>query len=206
MVLTMYGCLTLPLYSSMITLPAGPSIADYASTLRNIPGYRVISSTGRDNDDTTVYLGSRPRFAFLGTLASANYPAPVSVHLTSGNVVTATVSPRHFPALTLPNTKLRDYQVHTAVHVRDALATVAPEAPVAVTRVAATKAETLRGYAALGGFFTLGYLLMRAVLYGWNFATVTTAVFAGALFVGLFALLFSYRKTPARPVEGFQLI
>lgn len=201
----MYGCLTLPLYSSMITLPAGPSVADYASALRNIPGYQIASSTGHNNGNMTIRLGNRPRFAFLGTLGTSNYPAPVFVHLTSGNVVTATVSPRHFPAVTIPNTRLRDYQIRTAVHVRDALATVAPEAPVTVTRVAATKAETFRGYASLLAILISGILFAQFLFNSWDPQILISGLVGGTIGASM-TLLPAYGKAPARRVEGFQLI
>lgn len=61
--------------------------------------------------------------------------------------VTATVTPRYFSPFVLPTWTSRNHQLRTAVRVQDALAAISPSAPTATTRMDATRAELLKGWA-----------------------------------------------------------
>ncbi|WP_312775705.1 hypothetical protein [Corynebacterium variabile] len=131
-----------PLYTTVISLPAAPGISTYREALRGIEGYRV-------TDDGTVHLGSQLRYALLGSSAGSTHPTPVSVRFSTvdAGTVTATVTPRYTSPFVLPTWTSRNHQLRTAVRVQDALAAPSPSAPTATTRMDATRAELLKGWA-----------------------------------------------------------
>ncbi|MFZ2273537.1 hypothetical protein ACTXKQ_02965 [Corynebacterium variabile] len=131
-----------PLYTTVISLPAAPGISTYREALRGIEGYRV-------TDDGTVHLGSQLRYALLGSSAGSTQPTPVSVRFSTvdAGTVTATVTPRYTSPFVLPTWTSRNHQLRTAVRVQDALAAPSPSAPTATTRMDATRAELLKGWA-----------------------------------------------------------
>lgn len=131
-----------PLYTTVISLPAAPGVSTYREALRGIEGYRV-------TDDGTVHLGSQLRYALLGSSAGSTQPTPVSVRFSTvdAGTVTATVTPRYISPFVLPTWTSRNHQLRTAVRVQDALAAPSPSAPTATTRMDATRAELLKGWA-----------------------------------------------------------
>lgn len=131
-----------PLYTTVISLPAAPGVSTYREALRGIEGYRV-------TDDGTVHLGSQLRYALLGSSAGSTQPTPVSVRFSTvdAGTVTATVTPRYTSPFVLPTWTSRNHQLRTAVRVQDALAAPSPSAPTATTRMDATRAELLKGWA-----------------------------------------------------------
>ena len=131
-----------PLYTTVISLPAAPGVSTYREALRGIEGYRV-------TDDGTVHLGSQLRYALLGSSAGSTHPTPVSVRFSTVDActVTATVTPRYTSPFVLPTWTSRNHQLRTAVRVQDALAAPSPSAPTATTRMDATRAELLKGWA-----------------------------------------------------------
>lgn len=131
-----------PLYTTVISLPAAPGISTYREALRGIEGYRV-------TDDGTVHLGSQLRYALLGSSDGSTQPTPVSVRFSTvdAGTVTATVTPRYTSPFVLPTWTSRNHQLRTAVRVQDALAAPSPSAPTATTRMDATRAELLKGWA-----------------------------------------------------------
>ncbi|CUU65119.1 hypothetical protein [Corynebacterium variabile] len=131
-----------PLYTTVISLPAAPGVSTYREALRGIEGYRV-------TDDGTVHLGSQLRYALLGSSAGSTQPTPVSVRFSTVDActVTATVTPRYTSPFVLPTWTSRNHQLRTAVRVQDALAAPSPSAPTATTRMDATRAELLKGWA-----------------------------------------------------------
>ncbi|HAJ51836.1 MAG TPA: hypothetical protein DCM55_04835, partial [Corynebacterium variabile] len=131
-----------PLYTTVISLPAAPGVSTYREALRGIEGYRV-------TDDGTVHLGSQLRYALLGSSAGSTHPTPVSVRFSTvdAGTVTATVTPRYISPFVLPTWTSRNHQLRTAVRVQDALAAPSPSAPTATTRMDATRAELLKGWA-----------------------------------------------------------
>ena len=131
-----------PLYTTVISLPAAPGVSTYREALRGIEGYRV-------TDDGTVHLGSQLRYALLGSSDGSTQPTPVSVRFSTvdAGTVTATVTPRYTSPFVLPTWTSRNHQLRTAVRVQDALAAPSPSAPTATTRMDATRAELLKGWA-----------------------------------------------------------
>ncbi|CAM5406762.1 hypothetical protein [Corynebacterium variabile] len=131
-----------PLYTTVISLPAAPGVSTYREALRGIEGYRV-------TDDGTVHLGSQLRYALLGSSAGSTQPTPVSVRFSTvdAGTVTATVTPRYTSPFVLPTWTSRNHQLRTAVRVQDPLAAPSPSAPTATTRMDATRAELLKGWA-----------------------------------------------------------
>ncbi|MGP5642238.1 hypothetical protein ACTXO6_02610 [Corynebacterium variabile] len=89
--------------------------------------------------------------ASCGTRSSAGstQPTPVSVRFSTvdAGTVTATVTPRYTSPFVLPTWTSRNHQLRTAVRVQDALAAPSPSAPTATTRMDATRAELLKGWA-----------------------------------------------------------
>lgn len=130
------------LYTTVISLPAAPGVSTYREALRGIEGYRV-------TDDGTVHLGSQLRYALLGSSDGSTQPTPVSVRFSTvdAGTVTATVTPRYTSPFVLPTWTSRNHQLRTAVRVQDALAAPSPSAPTATTRMDATRAELLKGWA-----------------------------------------------------------
>lgn len=157
---------SLPLYTSIITLPDRPGTAAYADALQELPGYRCI-------DDRTVHLGSQVRYALLGALFDGSSPAPVTVRFAAGpgtGDTTATVSPRYFSRIISSRPEVADHRYRTAVMVRDALATVSPEHPTLVARMQATRREYERSQLSSFAVFIVTVLVVTGiitVLFGW---------------------------------------
>lgn len=171
---------SLPLYTSVITLPDCGDVAACAGALHGLPGYRRI-------DGRTVHLGSQLRYALLGTSFAGSSPAPVTVHFRTDPATgdtTATVSPRYFTRIILPLPQVADHQYRTAVMVRDALATVSPAHPTLVTRIQASRREYDRSWLSSFIVFIVTMLVVLGIIgvfTGWPVWTTAVAALAGGL-------------------------
>ncbi|AGP31780.1 hypothetical protein [Corynebacterium terpenotabidum] len=190
---------SLPLYSSVITLPPDPGIDAYTAALSDIPGYRIADADVRS---TTVNLGSQWVFAMLGTLKKSS-PTPVSVIVAdAGDRVTATVASRYFSRMMVPTASLRDHHLRTLTSVVDALCTVSPGMPTVSTRMDATRSETVRAWTMFALTFTAIYLVVTGMISGWSVLTVTSTVIGAAIGFSLAFLIVSRAQRPPTAAEA----